>query len=333
MPRRTPASAPALQPLPLSAPQSAPRQSSHSAGPRSFREPLVDTVDFAAAEALVRSGIDSARIVVAQGQDALRARDTAAAGCAAGDGPTPAAPHVPPWRTLVVIPTYNEKDNLAAIVRAIWLYLDCDILVVDDGSPDGTGQIADRLAAADGRLHVLHRAGKQGLGTAYLAGFRFAFERGYERVCEMDADFSHAPWDLPRLVFASGDAELVIGSRYVKGGCTVGWDWKRRMLSRGANLYTRCVLGSGIRDNTAGFRVFHVDALMRLDLGAVAAQGYAFQIEMAFRMVRAGCRVKELPIHFVDRFVGKSKMDGKIAREALLLVPKLRSRVPKRRAR
>jgi dolichol-phosphate mannosyltransferase len=302
-------------------------------GPRSFREPLVDAVDFAAAEALVRSGIDSARVVVANGQDALRARDAAAAGCAAGDGPTPATPHAAPWRTLVVIPTYNEKDNLAAIVRAIWLYLDCDILVVDDGSPDGTGQIADRLAAADGRLHVLHRTGKQGLGTAYIAGFRFAFERGYERVCEMDADFSHAPWDLPRLVFASDDAELVIGSRYVKGGCTVGWDWKRRMLSRGANLYTRCVLGSGIRDNTAGFRVFHVDALRRLDLGAVAAQGYAFQIEMAFRMVRAGSRVKELPIHFVDRFVGKSKMDSRIAREALLLVPKLRGRVPKRRAR
>jgi dolichol-phosphate mannosyltransferase len=315
------------------APQANPRPSAHPVGPRSFREPLVDAADFAAAEALVRSGIDSARVVVANGQDALRARDAAAAGCAAGDGPTPASPHVPPWRTLVVIPTYNEKDNLAAIVRAIWLYLDCDVLVVDDGSPDGTGAIADRLAAADSRLHVLHRTGKQGLGTAYLAGFRFAFERGYERVCEMDADFSHAPWDLPRLVFASGDAELVIGSRYVKGGCTVGWDWKRRMLSRGANLYTRCVLASGIRDNTAGFRVFHVDALKGLDLGAVAAQGYAFQIEMAYRVVRAGHRVKELPIHFVDRFVGKSKMDGRIAREALLLVPKLRGRVPKQRAR
>jgi len=315
------------------APQPTPRPSPAVTGPRSFREALVDAADFAAAEALVRSGIDSARIVVAQGQDPLRARAAATAGCAAGDGPTPASPHVPPWRTLVVIPTYNEKDNLAAIVRAIWLYLDCDILVVDDGSPDGTGAIADRLAAADGRLHVLHRTGKQGLGTAYLAGFRFAFERGYERVCEMDADFSHAPWDLPRLVFASGDAELVIGSRYVKGGCTVGWDWKRRMLSRGANLYTRTVLGSGIRDNTAGFRCFHVAALAKLDLSAVHAQGYAFQIEMAFRMVRAGCRVKELPIHFVDRFVGKSKMDGRIAREALLLVPKLRGRVPKRRAR
>ena len=147
----------------------------------------------------------------------------------------------------------------------------------------------------------------------------------------MDADFSHAPWDLPRLVFGSGDAQLVIGSRYVKGGCTVGWELKRRLLSRGANLYTRTVLGSGIKDNTAGFRCFHVAALAKLDLSAVHAQGYAFQIEMAFRMVRAGFRVKELPIHFVDRRVGKSKMDGKIAREALLLVPKLRGRVPKHR--
>jgi dolichol-phosphate mannosyltransferase len=240
-------------------------------------------------------------------------------------------PHTPPWRTLVVVPTYNEKDNLEPLLRAIHAFVDVDVLVVDDGSPDGTGEIADRLAAADRRVHVLHRQGKQGLGTAYIAGFRFAIERGYERVCEMDADFSHAPWDLPRLVFASHDAELVIGSRYVRGGCTVGWDWKRRALSRGANLYTRAVLASGIRDNTAGFRCFHVRALQALDLSAVAAQGYAFQIEMAFRMVRAGFTVKEIPIHFVDRAVGKSKMDGRIAREALLLVPKLRGRVPKTR--
>jgi dolichol-phosphate mannosyltransferase len=145
----------------------------------------------------------------------------------------------------------------------------------------------------------------------------------------MDADFSHAPWDLPRLVHASRDAELVIGSRYVRGGCTVGWDFKRRLLSRGANLYARLVLGSGIRDNTAGFRCFHTAALRQLDLASVSAQGYAFQIEMAFRMVRAGFRVREVPIHFVDRQLGRSKMSGSIAREALLLVPKLRWRVPK----
>lgn len=280
----------------------------------------------------MRSGIDSDRIVVRNGQDETTARAAAERGRAAGDGPVPVRPHVAPWRTLVVVPTYNEKDNLEPIVRAIHRYLDTDVLVVDDGSPDGTGAIADRLAAADPRVHVLHRQGKQGLGTAYLAGFRFAIENGYERVCEMDADFSHAPWDLPRLVFASGDAQLVIGSRYVKGGCTVGWDFKRRLLSRGANLYTRMVLTSGIRDNTAGFRCFHVAALQKLDLAAVSAQGYAFQIEMAFRMVRGGFRVKEIPIHFVDRRVGKSKMDGKIAREALLLVPKLRGRVAKQHA-
>lgn len=300
-------------------------------GPQAHVEPLVVAADFAAVEPLVRSGIDSSRIVVLQGQNEAAALAAAERGCQRGDGPVPARPHRSPWRTLVVIPTYNEKDNLGAIVAAVHRYLDTDVLVVDDGSPDGTGAIADRLAAADARIHVLHRTGKQGLGTAYIAGFRFAIERGFERVCEMDADFSHAPWDLPRLVFASGDAQLVIGSRYVQGGCTVGWGWKRRMLSRGANLYTRVVLGSGVRDNTAGFRCFHVAALAKLDLSRINAQGYAFQIEMAFRMVRAGFRVREVPIHFVDRRVGKSKMDGKIAREALLLVPKLRGRVPKQR--
>ncbi len=300
-------------------------------GPQAAAEPLRIAATFAEVEPMVRTGTDSNRIVVLQGQDEVTARAAAEQGSRNGDGPTPARPHKSPWRTLVVIPTYNEKDNLEPIVRAIHKYLDTDILVVDDGSPDGTGNIADRLAAADKRIHVLHRTGKQGLGTAYIAGFRFAIERAYERVCEMDADFSHAPWDLPRLVFASADAPLVIGSRYVPGGCTVGWELKRRLLSRGANLYTRTVLGSGIKDNTAGFRCFHTAALAKLDLSAVHAQGYAFQIEMAFRMVRAGFRVKEVPIHFVDRRVGKSKMDGKIAREALLLVPRLRGRVPKRR--
>ena len=310
-----------------------PRLSAPAApGPRTFAAPPVVVADYAAVEPLVRSGIDSSRIAVKNGQDEAAVRAAAERGRAAGDGPMPPRPHHSPWRTLVVVPTYNEKDNLEPILRAIHAYVDVDVLVVDDGSPDGTGAIADRLAAADARIHVLHRTGKQGLGTAYIAGFRFAIEHGYQRVCEMDADFSHAPWDLPRLVFASGDAQLVIGSRYVKGGCTVGWDFKRRLLSRSANLYTRMVLTSGIRDNTAGFRCFHVEALRQLDLAAVSAQGYAFQIEMAFRMVRAGFRVKELPIHFVDRRVGKSKMDGKIAREALLLVPRLRGRVPKQRA-
>ncbi|MEO6595281.1 MAG: polyprenol monophosphomannose synthase [Planctomycetota bacterium] len=298
-------------------------------GPRPLPPHLVVVDDFAAAEEKVCSGVDSSRIVVLDGQDEVASRAAATLGIAGGHGPVPVRPHEAPWRTLVVIPTYNEKDNLGSIVGAIHSYLDTDILVVDDGSPDGTGEIADGLAAADPRIHVLHREGKQGLGTAYLKGFRFAFEHGYERVCEMDADFSHAPWDLPRLVHASNAAELVIGSRYVKGGCTVGWTFKRRLLSRGANLYARTVLSSGVRDNTAGFRCFHTAALQKLDLAAVSAQGYAFQIEMAFRMVRAGFQVREIPIHFVDRRVGKSKMDGKIAREALLLVPRLRGRVKK----
>ncbi len=299
--------------------------------PRAIEPALTVVDDFAAAERAVADGTDSARIVVRNGQDRLAAEQAATAGIAVGRGPLPVRAHRPPWRTLVVVPTYNEKDNVGPIVAAIHAYLDADVLIVDDGSPDGTGAIADRLATADPRVHVLHRRGKQGLGTAYLAGFAHAIERGYERVCEMDADFSHAPWDLPRLVWASAESELVIGSRYVRGGNTVGWDARRRLLSRGANLYARLVLGSGIRDNTAGYRCFHTAALRKLDLGAVAAQGYAFQIEMAYRMVRAGFRVREIPIHFVDRRVGASKMDGKVAREALLLVPKLRFRVPRGR--
>ena len=291
-------------------------------------EPLVVAADFAAAEAKVRSGVDSRRLVILQGQDEAEAVTAAELGCREGRGPVPTRPHQAPWRTLVVIPTYNEKDNLEAIVHAAHDYLDCDVLIVDDGSPDGTGAIADRMAAADPRIHVLHREGKQGLGTAYIAGFRFAIEQGFSRVCEMDADFSHAPWDLPRLVHACDGAELVIGSRYVPGGCTVGWSFRRRMLSRGANLYARIVLASGVSDNTAGFRCFQVEALAQLDLDSVHAQGYAFQIEMAFRMKRGGFRVREIPIHFIDRRVGQSKMDGKIAIEALLLVPRLRSRVP-----
>lgn len=284
--------------------------------------------DFAAVEVLASGGVDTHCICVLEGQDEGSAREAAERGRLAGAGPVPARPHVVPFRTLVVIPTYNEKDNLEAIVRAVWSYVDVDILIVDDGSPDGTGAIAERLATEDRRLSVIHRAGKLGLGTAYLEGFRHAMQHGYDRVCEMDADFSHAPWDLPRLVHASAEAHLVIGSRYVTGGCTVGWDLMRRLLSRGANLYARAVLASGIRDNTAGFRCFQTSALAQLDLSSVRAQGYAFQIEMAFRMARAGFRVREIPVHFVDRRVGKSKMNGRIAREALLLVPGLRWRVP-----
>lgn len=299
-------------------------------GPR--LEDLIVVDDFAAAERAVESGTNSSRIVVLDGQAEAAAVAAARAGIASGRGPLPSRPHASPGRTLVVLPTYNEKDNLEPMLQAILAYAAVDVLVVDDGSPDGTGAIADRIAAANPRVTVLHRSGKQGLGTAYLAGFAEAFVRGYEFVCEMDCDFSHAPWDLPRLLAVARDCDLVIGSRYVRGGCTVGWDFRRRLLSRGANLYARMWLSSGIRDNTAGFRCFRTSALQQLDLASVSAQGYAFQIEMAFRMVRAGFEVREAPIHFVDRQVGKSKMSGKVAREALMLVPKLRFRVKRGRS-
>jgi dolichol-phosphate mannosyltransferase len=305
------------------------RAASQTPGPRI--DDLLVVEDFASAEIAVRNGVDSSRIVVLEGQDEAAATAAAHAGIAKGRGPVPTRPHAAPGRTLVVLPTYNEKDNLEPMLDAILAYAAVDVLVVDDGSPDGTGQIADRIAAANPRVSVLHRSGKQGLGTAYLAGFAESFVRGYEFVCEMDCDFSHAPWDLPRLLAAARDCDLVIGSRYVRGGCTVGWDFRRRMLSRGANLYTRMWLSSGVRDNTAGFRCFRTSALQQLDLAAVSAQGYAFQIEMAFRMVRAGFSVREVPIHFIDRQVGKSKMSGKVAREALMLVPKLRFRVKRGR--
>jgi dolichol-phosphate mannosyltransferase len=288
---------------------------------------LTTVATYAAADEKVRAGADSATLVVCEGQDLPAAERAAREGLAAGRGPLRAVPFFCDRRCLVVLPTYNERDNLERIVADIRAYLDTDVLVVDDGSPDGTGAIADQLAAAAPRVRVLHRQGKQGLGTAYLAGFADAIARGYELVFEMDADFSHPPWDLPRLAAAGRHADLVIGSRYVPGGSTVGWDLKRRLLSRGANLYARTILSTAIRDMTAGFRCYAVAALRQLDLGAVAAQGYAFQIEMAFRMVRKGFKVVEVPIHFTDRRVGQSKMDGKVAREALLLVPRLRARV------
>jgi dolichol-phosphate mannosyltransferase len=318
--------------MPLGAPSNPPAQPRPAPvrpGPALVAEAALLVADFAALEDAVRSGTDSARIAVLATHAADEVLAAANAGMAAGRGPLPVRAHACPWRTLVVVPTYNERDNLEPLVAAIHAYLDVDILIVDDGSPDGTGALADQLAAHDPRVRVQHRQGKQGLGTAYLAGFATAIAEGYERVCEMDADFSHPPWDLPRLVFASEEAELVIGSRYVRGGCTVGWTAWRRLLSRGANLYARLLLGAHLQDMTAGFRCYHTAALCRLDLAKVSAQGYGFQIEMAWRMLRAGCRVQEVPIHFVDRRVGKSKMSGAIAREALLLVPRLRRKVPR----
>lgn len=302
-----------------------------TAAPAADPDDTVFAATFAEVEAAVSSGTDSARIAVPpQNGDGSTPADRdavlecARAGIAAGRGPVPLAPHDNGLRNLVVLPTYEEADNLERIVRAILAYCVTDVLIVDDGSPDGTGAIADRLAAESERVSVLHREGKLGLGTAYVAGFRRAMEHGYDRVYEMDADFSHPPQDLPRLAFAARDAGLVIGSRYVPGGSTVGWDFRRRLLSRSANLYARTVLGVPIRDLTAGFRAYDVAVLRGMDFDRPTAEGYAFQVQMAWRCARAGARLREVPIHFVDRELGRSKMSSSIAREAFLLVPALR---------
>jgi dolichol-phosphate mannosyltransferase len=221
-------------------------------------------------------------------------------------------------RACVVIPTYDERENLPAIVPAVLASSALvDVLVVDDNSPDGTGAIADDLAAREPRVRVLHRPRKQGLGRAYLAGFEVALRDGYGRVLEMDADFSHDPAALPTLLALSRDADLVLGSRYVPGGGTMHWGLARRLLSRGGNLYARAVLGAGIRDLTGGFKCFRREVLERIDIGSVTTTGYAFQIELTWRALRAGFRVVEVPIVFADRRVGRSKMTRAIVLEAL----------------
>ena len=224
----------------------------------------------------------------------------------------------------MVIPTYDERENIEAIVRAARQQLDADVLIADDASPDGTGEIADGIAAADPGVHVLHRTGRRGLGRAYVDGFRFGMERGYDVLFSFDADFSHPPHDLPRLAHRAASADLVLGSRYVRGGDTRGWSWRRRAVSRAGNTYAQMWLGLGVRDATAGFRAYRASVLEKVDLGAVRAEGYAFQIEMAYRVRRAGGAIAEVPIHFVDRQVGYSKMSFRIAFEAMVNVPRLR---------
>jgi dolichol-phosphate mannosyltransferase len=227
---------------------------------------------------------------------------------------------------LIIVPTYNERDNLPEIVAAVHRELpQADILVVDDNSPDGTGAVADEIAAQDKQVSVLHRAGKLGLGTAYIAGFRHALARDYQFIFEMDCDFSHDPRYLPvMLQHARDGADLVLGSRYVDGGGTVNWGPMRKVISRGGSLYARTILGVGVHDLTGGFKCFRRRVLETLDLDAVSAQGYGFQIEMTYRAIRHGFRVEEVPIVFVDRRVGQSKMSKKIFLEALTLVWKLR---------
>jgi dolichol-phosphate mannosyltransferase len=222
-------------------------------------------------------------------------------------------------RVLVVIPTYNEAENVRQITAAIRATVpQVDMLVVDDNSPDGTGEIADELAGTDRHIHVLHRPGKQGLGAAYVAGFRWAKEQAYDAVVEMDADGSHSPQELPRLLDALREADVVLGSRYVAGG-TVAADWplRRVALSRGANLYTRLALGMPIRDATGGYRAYRMPALEKMEIESVASQGYCFQVDLAWRAHRQGLRLTEVPITFADRERGASKMSSTVMREAL----------------
>ncbi|MGH8825681.1 MAG: polyprenol monophosphomannose synthase [Jiangellaceae bacterium] len=224
----------------------------------------------------------------------------------------------PIGQVLVVIPTYDEALTIRTAVGGVRVTVpEADILVVDDGSPDGTGAIADALAACDGHVHVIHRARKEGLGAAYVAGFRWGLGRGYGTVVEMDADGSHRPDELPGLLSALVGADLVLGSRYVPGGRVVNWPRRREVLSRGGNLYTRLALGVPLRDVTGGYRAYRAGALRRLGLDDVASQGYCFQVDLAWRAVRAGMRIVEVPITFVERVEGTSKMSGAIVREAL----------------
>jgi dolichol-phosphate mannosyltransferase len=221
-------------------------------------------------------------------------------------------------QVLVVIPTYNEAENLPLIVDRLRRAVpSAQILVVDDNSPDGTGRIADGLAAADERIHVLHRAGKQGLGAAYVAGFDWARERDFDAVVEMDADGSHAPEELPRLLDALRQADVVLGSRWVAGGTVWNWPAHRLLLSRGGNLYTRLALGMPIKDATGGYRAYRMPALEKMDLGSVSSQGYCFQVDLAWRAHRMGLRVVEVPITFVERERGASKMSSAIVGEAM----------------
>jgi dolichol-phosphate mannosyltransferase len=221
-------------------------------------------------------------------------------------------------RIVVIIPTFNEIENLPVIVGRVRASVpEADVLVADDNSPDGTGRKADELAAADDHVHVMHRLGKEGLGAAYLAGFAWALQAGYDVVVEMDADGSHQPEQLPRLLDALRDADLVLGSRWVPGGATVNWPKSRQLISQGGSLYSRMLLGVPIRDITGGYRAFRAETLRKLDLHEVASQGYCFQVDLAWRAMQRGLRVREVPITFVERTQGASKMSRKIVFEAL----------------
>ena len=227
-------------------------------------------------------------------------------------------------KTLVIVPTYNERDNLPPMAeRLLKLAVPVDLLVVDDNSPDGTGKIADELAAKHPNIHVLHRAEKNGLGRAYCAGFAWALERDYECIMEMDGDFSHNPDDIPKFIEAAKDADLVLGSRYCNGIRVINWPLGRLLLSTSAALYVRTITGMPFSDPTGGFKCFRRRALEAINLQEVRSNGYTFQIEMTHRIWRQGMKVVEVPIIFTDRFQGTSKMSGKIVREALWMVWRL----------
>jgi dolichol-phosphate mannosyltransferase len=222
--------------------------------------------------------------------------------------------------TLVIIPTYNESENIARIInRTRKAVPDAHILIADDNSPDGTGKLADDIASADDHVHVMHRLGKEGLGAAYLAGFEWGINEGYEVLVEMDADGSHQPEQLPELLNALADADLVLGSRWVQGGEVLNWPKSREVLSRGGNLWTRIMLGIPLRDATGGFRAFRRKTLLELGLDNVASAGYCFQVDLAWRALKAGFRVVEVPITFIEREYGDSKMSKRIVIEALVL--------------
>jgi dolichol-phosphate mannosyltransferase len=228
-------------------------------------------------------------------------------------------------KALVIVPTYNEKENIDRIIPEI---LDqdpsIDILIVDDNSPDGTGKIADKLSSENKRILVLHREKKSGLGTAYLLGFKYALENGYDYIFEMDADFSHDPAHLPKFLEAIKDADLVLGSRYISGVNVINWPMSRLLLSYYANVYSRWVTGLPVKDATGGFKCFKRKVLEQIDLDKVHSEGYSFQIEMSFRAWKRGFKIKEIPIVFWDRRAGTSKMSKKIVREAIWMVWKLR---------
>lgn len=238
----------------------------------------------------------------------------------------------PVW---VILPTYNEAGNIETMVEALGPKLSPEdrILIVDDSSPDGTGRVADGLAASDPRVEVLHRPRKEGLGPAYIDGFRRALDGGADLIVQMDADFSHDPAYLPRLIAASALADLVLGSRYVPGGAITEWGPMRRLISRGGSLYSRMVLGVPVRDLTGGFKCFHREVLESIDLDTVSASGYSFQVEMTYRTLKAGFEVLEVPITFREREIGDSKMSGSIVIEAAWRVPAIRMSTLRRRRR